>query len=245
MNPATVSMASLVTAGLVILLSVPVQATEQDPDILHFKGSVYSLLATPLEMYFKPNEASRPVFETAPGVFNMTNKRGYVATWRIADNKLTLVDIQTTVEGRPTSVEDLFAPEPVASELHAAWFTGEIRASSGRLLSLDWMGFSSRYENELVFSISNGMATVSQRIQFQKKEDGLFSWFVSDDEKGERLGPYCTSCLRKEPDLLTTARLIAAKVGAGQDVWFCNRCEALYDESGKPWAPNDKPRETP
>lgn len=127
--------------------------TAQAMEKIFIDGLEYSMASEPLEQYLS-------CFE---GVLNFNSQstdcwRGYLGTWKIADNKLYLIGLEgniQTMEGeKDISMDYLF---PFEKEVFAEWYCDEIRIPQGRLLHYVHMGYESVHEKDLLINIENGL----------------------------------------------------------------------------------------
>jgi hypothetical protein len=128
-------------------------ATAQMPDELIYRGETLAIFTNPLESYFG-RDNPRPEFISR--VLCTACWRGYVATWKIENEKLYLVKM---VEGSCSrtapeiDVSKIFGRRP---PIEAVWFSGVLTAPRGKLLSYVHMGYESRYEKSLLLTIDKG-----------------------------------------------------------------------------------------
>ena len=109
------------------MIASSLSATEQKPDIVILEGKTYYIHAFgtdfPLEPYFK--NKPRPKFDEDNNVKTLISTacwRGYKAIWHIDNKKLTLISIDTFVDGKKMGIADI-----VGKNAFAKWFSGDIR----------------------------------------------------------------------------------------------------------------------
>ena len=163
--------------ALVVLALLPAAAlaTAQAPDVIHYEGKKYNLFTNPLESYFK--ESERPKFQIGPGSMSTANWRGYVATWKVEDDTLYLVGLDSWIckDLRPENckradLKELFGEKYRDGKVKADWFTGDLRMPDGERLQYVHMGYASIYERDIVLSVAAGKITGQQVIDNTKRK---------------------------------------------------------------------------
>jgi len=151
--------------------------TAQVPDRLDYRGRTYPLFANPLEDM--PADR-RPRFVSD----NTALWRGHVAYWEILQDRLFLKDLSGTLcttavddsaqaarcggrhrgmcETREVQMADL-APG-ADGRLAADWFTGELKAPTGKLLDYVHMGYASRYASYLLLELKDGVVVGARQV---------------------------------------------------------------------------------
>ncbi len=84
--------------------------------------------------------------------------RDYRGSWEIRESRLYLVRIETDpCDEKPREIPlgSLFPVEPGA--VFASWYTGSLVVPVGRQLAYVHMGYQSRYERYIVFTIKGGV----------------------------------------------------------------------------------------
>ncbi|HYG80014.1 MAG TPA: hypothetical protein VD861_06480 [Pyrinomonadaceae bacterium] len=151
------------------LLPAAALATAQAPDVIHYEGKQYKLFANPLESFFKRGE--RPKFHIGPGSMSTANWRGYVATWKVEEDMLYLVGLDSWVckDLRPENckradLRELFGEKYRDGKVRADWFTGDLRLPDGERLRYVHMGYGSIYERDIILTVAAGRITGRQVI---------------------------------------------------------------------------------
>ncbi|MBI4968701.1 MAG: hypothetical protein HZC25_11355 [Rhodospirillales bacterium] len=137
--------------------------TAQIADSIDIDGERLALFAEPLESYFD-SHPPRPAFLPT----NTANWRGYVASWRIHDNKLYIVAIKgricepspassrdTQCTAQPATLQSLFQTQE--SEVFAHWFSGTLQVPKGAMIGYVHMGYERRHEFDLLITIERGV----------------------------------------------------------------------------------------
>ena len=125
--------------------------TTQIPDLIYYGGRRCDLMTTPLEAYFEG--AERPDINCS---FSAC-WRGYIATWRLDDNRLYLVHLKPALDdGAKLAVGKLFPSG--GRRVFASWFTGQLRIPEGRCLASMEGGFMSAHERETLVQVVDGQA---------------------------------------------------------------------------------------
>lgn len=130
----------------------------QVPDRIIFNQEYLNLFTNPLEAYWMVSGLGRPRFIPSEDC-----RRGYVATWEIKDNQLFLRE----VEGRIRRSFALWGKRVVAyslgklfgkkrSGVKADWFSGKLRIPLGNMTLFDDNGYNSRFEKEVIITVTEG-----------------------------------------------------------------------------------------
>lgn len=134
--------------------------TAQISDKILYKGEMLSLASEPLELWLQNYKGDKIQRRTHGSCW-----RGYVATWKIIQNKLYLTGIDyspldflkiKTRHKRVESdnlIETLF---PNQSEVFANWFNGSLKIQKGELIEYVHMDYESVYETEICLQLTNG-----------------------------------------------------------------------------------------
>ena len=179
----------------VVLCTVDSYGTAQQPDILLYKGKMYSLYTNPLEGYFKKYPYKKP----KTSVRSTSNWRGYVATFELIDSTLFLRDIQI----KERDEKNRLRTKSVMSEVfpgqeivNVEWFSGLLTLPYGQLLKYVHMGYSSAFEHYLILEIRQGTLTKSKDFEhkdYTHFKDRQFELFRQTAEYREAI-----SVLKKE-----------------------------------------------
>lgn len=107
--------------------------TAQEPEILIVDGTKYEMTSTP--------PPSKEDHDYSFRSQHTANYRGYIGTWEIKDDKLYIVD----------------GPEMMDYPVLADWVNQEIHIWSGEELQYIHAGFGSMYEEDIYFTVENGI----------------------------------------------------------------------------------------
>ena len=102
----------------------------QMPDVLLHDGRSWEIAVYPLDDW-EPLRTGALSLWWAPNTAFATNRRGYVASWEIADGRLWLTGIEGCLgpflgDYRPASLAGLFPDQADAARIPADWFTGRL-----------------------------------------------------------------------------------------------------------------------
>lgn len=137
---------------------------------LEWHGKTYELLSEPLEQHY-PDRQARPRFMPAP-LRAAGDERGYVASWRLEEDRLYLVDIDTwfcaaatvrSVDCRRATLAELFGTAP-GGEVSADWYSGELILPDGALLPGDRAGYGAPHERTIRITLKAGKVTRIETI---------------------------------------------------------------------------------
>jgi len=134
---------------MMLILSGNAFATAQAPEILSYKKKRLKLHTTPLAAYFY-QQGYAPEFNPV----NTACRRNYIATWKIDNGDLYLVDIDATLDKKPFTVKNLFPHSKYP--VKATWYTGTLILPRGKLMHYVHSGYQSKYEEELQIQIEDG-----------------------------------------------------------------------------------------
>ncbi len=158
------------------MITASSHATFQEGDILIYRNDSLSIPVFPLENYptIKENEIKLMIEQNT---HSTGNYRGYVAVWKIEENKLWIVDIKAWIDTgmveinknehskemtkgfKKATLIDLFKDKVKNDKVHANWFSGKIFYPGSR-----W-GQDLRHDEEqkqllratLIITIRNGI----------------------------------------------------------------------------------------
>lgn len=153
---------------LLLLSPLLMHAAAQNPEKVRIDGKDFLLLATPLEAFWN---TAHPRPETLTQT-NWDCWRGYIGTWEIANNTLSLVRLERH-EIKPK--DNAFAEHIINVPLHplfgsngpvtATWFSGVLRVARGRLLTTVNTGYASVYEEDLFLLVEYGRITARRSVK--------------------------------------------------------------------------------
>ncbi|QNP45650.1 hypothetical protein H9L14_14160 [Sphingomonas sediminicola] len=125
--------------------------TAQVRDRLSYDGRIFPLCSLPLQPWLQETGNA--------GIFrwpHTANRRGYVASWEIADDRLYLKKLEATLhDGSAASLATLFPG--TTGKVFAEWYSGTLRVTDGELLEYIHVGFGSRYERDIFLEIRDGV----------------------------------------------------------------------------------------
>lgn len=151
-------------------------ATAQAPDKIIIENKEYDLLNNPLENYFEKNPEMNPIFggkiemfekykkEVTPIPFSTSNYRGYIATFKIENQLLKLVDIKIqnieSDKGEYVSVyKELFGDKNLI--LH---YSGILIIPTGDFLDSANFGYSYLYSKYRLVTVNNDKILCEKEI---------------------------------------------------------------------------------
>ncbi len=143
-------------------------AAAQNPEKLRIDGKELPLMATPLEAFWS-------VAHPRPETLTQTNWdcwRGYIGTWEITNNTLTLVRIERhEIIPKDGAFAEHIVDLPLEPLLGshgpvpATWFSGVLRVARGRLLTTVNTGYASVYEEDLFLIVENGRIITRRTVK--------------------------------------------------------------------------------
>ena len=110
--------------------------TEQEPDYIIDQANHFEITGTPLEQYF--SIYSRPSMV----IHKTSNRRGYIASWLVDENKLFLIDLKPDpIENSGFTMAEIFKKlTPVLAD----WFSGKFFINKGKRIGYE--GFTPLYD---------------------------------------------------------------------------------------------------
>lgn len=126
--------------------------TAQEPEILIVDGTKYEMTSCP-----PPSKENHDYSFRSQ---HTATYRGYVGVWEIKDDKLYIID----------------GPEVMEYPVFADWVNQEIHIWNGEELQYVHAGFGSMYEEDIYFSVENGV------IVGGRKESNIEKFFVKAKE---------------------------------------------------------------
>ncbi len=171
-----------------MLFSVKVFATAQVPDYLIINKDTLKIHSNPLEEYFKVN----PFPENLITMRSSGNWRGYVAFFKLIDNRLVVENIykenHDVNEGEKykyvlkSIYKDVFGDKKY---FPCDYYSGLLVCPYGEMLQYVHMGYSSLYENYKLFEIKSGINVKSKELSgkgFQDFKIDYYKYFKTTRE---------------------------------------------------------------
>lgn len=136
-----------------LLLSINLFATSQYGDRLIIEKDTIWINSNPLEFYF--NQKGSRTISTANLSSGCTALwRGYVATWKLENNNLYLVRLQTDYCNIPKDID--LTKEFGSNKVFAKWYSETLIRPKGERLNYIHMGYNSIYEENIYYTFKNG-----------------------------------------------------------------------------------------
>ena len=170
-------MKKIIHAIILLLVSLTAGATGQDAEKIIIDGEKWDLLYCPIELDTTLSNGIRRILpdtvmidgERWKRIEWTSNWRRYIGEWEIKEGKLYLRDIYIEI-GREVngkhkfgeaklpydSYKDIFADYLTEDGILASWVSDTLRAGKGNLVDYFHSGFDRTYEEEYIFSVTNG-----------------------------------------------------------------------------------------
>ena len=167
-----------------ILFTLNINATAQQPDQIKIDGKKYKLNTNPLEEILK----ERPI-KTKPDFISTGNWRGYIAYFEVKENKLLLRDVTISKsssifnDGRYSVIKEIF-PEK-QNNIIAEWYNGALIVPYGEMVYYEHMGYGSLYENYYIIKVKKGIVYEKLKmnnIEFSKYKKEKFEIFKKSEQ---------------------------------------------------------------
>lgn len=188
-----------------LFFSLKLFGTAQIPDWIIYQGDTLPLYSCPLESYPDSELIKAENLFNSDRCFFTACWRSYVATWEIINNELYLIKIQNACyptvaknvaasynAGTEKDISSAFADLKILfpdrykeGKVKADWVTGKMYSPKGELLYYIHQGFESIYENEILFTIKNGILLETKLLDNSKtrikytKNDTLAIKFIA------------------------------------------------------------------
>jgi hypothetical protein len=147
----------------IVCSSILLLATAQQGDVLLLNGKEYSIHTNPLEPYLEEHPGRLPKGDVvSTGLW-----RGYVAKWKVENERFLLVDVgilksvsKPGEHGFSSELSSVMATMfPGEKEVLASWFTGHVIVPDGKLVEYVHMGYASTYEKYIILRVEKGAVT--------------------------------------------------------------------------------------
>ncbi len=164
---------------LFVFISNLAFGTGQFGDRLVYDNDTLVIFSNPLEQYWKSGE-NRTLNGKELSWTSTACYRGYIATWKIENDSLFLINLQdvslkgeSSMFGLSEIVENFdLASEFGTKRVYASWFTGEIRSQLGSMLSYIHAGYVSIFEKEKILNLKRGVVssiTDTSYVEYEKE----------------------------------------------------------------------------
>ena len=162
---------------LVLLIYIPLKATEQIPDYLIYKGETVEIYSNPLEEIIVTAYRDTSFFINT--CMSTACWRGYQATWKIENEKLFLLKIEDGCgEKVGADMKLIFEEKWINNKVEANWYSGEIVIPFGEEIYGEHMGYSTVHEYEEIIIFENGKILSKNKIDNTKTK---LPYFNSDN----------------------------------------------------------------
>jgi hypothetical protein len=199
---------SLMTAILFLLIPQAIKATGLSGDVIYLQGEEWSLLDKPID---RDSILFHRLMEFLPENHCITtaNREGYTAYWEVRQSHLFLHHLEVCIYDeqkkeeysltyQPDQLKKVFQPYYQDRKICARWFSGELRAGTGKLVRYVHSGFDRNMETEQVMALQHGHIESSQTyhntiragIKIKNSQDEIirrFPWHRFPEYKGQRI----------------------------------------------------------
>lgn len=207
-----------ILAGL--LMAALLFGTAQESDYIRWDGELYMLDTNPLtylpdkqgklfELRLQPFEDPETGETYIPNM-STSNWRGYVATWRVENDRLYLDDVEKEAslvnggEDRETVYRSILAilfgdNKPVFAD----WYMGHLIILDGEMVAYQHQGYASVFERYIIATVEKGIVTTSVRMdadRFIEFRQAQFDAYKKTDRYREQLEKF-------KSDEMTTAQV--------------------------------------
>ncbi len=167
---------------LFVLWSKNTFATAQYGDLFVINGKTVEIFSNPLEEYFE-KKGARTIGEVDLDVGESCTAlwRGYVATWKLENDKLYLIRVQTNYCSSPKEID--IKKEFGSKKVFADWVDRTIVSPQGELLQYVHMGYASIYEGDKHYTFKQGKLIDTKEFNYLEKDSTLLfpgEYFLRD-----------------------------------------------------------------
>ncbi len=152
-----------------LIFNLKVFATAQVPDLMVIGKDTFLMHTNPLEIYL--DSIGNRDFPDFKGGGSTACWRGYQAVWRVENDSMFLVKIQSCHRDEgdvDANLEKMFGDKFINGKVYAYWFTGLIVLPHGRLKKYVHMGYGSTYSKYLLLEINEGQ--FKQKLKFNNRK---------------------------------------------------------------------------
>jgi hypothetical protein len=115
------------------ILGVEAFSTPQREDNIIIHGDTLSLTSTPLEEIIGEKADSLRRFLEPLQRINTSCTKGYLATWKLENDHLYLIDLKSCLDWTPIPLNRIFSLRP-GEKVLAEWYTGSLNILSGKVV---------------------------------------------------------------------------------------------------------------
>ena len=139
---------------LILLICQKLSATSQVPDYLIIEKDTFKIFSNPLESYFEKDKRPKILDDWC----STACWRGYVAYWKLTNDSLFLVGLNSCCEkNSKIDLKEVFPNRNPNQPIFADWVTDTLTSPSGKLLNYVHMGYGSTYERETDYIFEKGI----------------------------------------------------------------------------------------
>ncbi len=154
------------------LISGHLLGTTQYPDFLIYQGDTLSIYANPMEAYFE-KKGTRTIGDIEMNGVRTALWRGYIATWKLENDSLFLVKMQTDYcSDCPNEIN--ISKEFGTKRVFANWVSSELINPYGERLKYIYQSYESLYEYEKGFVFKSGKLTRINNYDNSKSRESVF-----------------------------------------------------------------------
>jgi hypothetical protein len=165
-----------ITAISLIFFSLTLFATEQTPDLLIYKSDTIYIESYPLE-YLMDNDSiiNKALFFLDDMCISTDCWRGHIATWKIENDSLFLVNLVDCCYGYQLDMDKIFGK--TSSKVFAGWYSGELTEYQS------WFSKKNKNSNSFRCKIINGRVEFlnHEKSTVRKRAAVLIDNFISTD----------------------------------------------------------------
>lgn len=143
------------------LFTIGAFGTPQMEDVIYFKKNIFNLHSRPLYNIHSERDF-KTFFEEEP-LESSSCWRGYVATWKISDNRLYLLSIKECFGEQTAKLEKIFPNLYTNNVVPATWFTGELILRKSKWVKYNGMGDITGCRKEIIIKIEKGKVVSIKR----------------------------------------------------------------------------------
>lgn len=142
-----------------MLIALTSFSTEQEPDLLIYGMDTIYISDFPLELLFEKDSVLKERIKDKKCI-SSSCWRQYVATWKIENDSLFLVDLVDCCDYKRIEFDDFFNSDRIENgKVFAFWYSDKINAGFGNSPEFIETTWEYLYDKQITIEIKNGKIT--------------------------------------------------------------------------------------
>ncbi len=212
---------------MVFVLTINVYGTAQKPDILIYENDTLNIFTNPL------SDSSSKICKDASFCQKRCRStncwRGYVATYKIINKKLYLMNLSDCCDGKlKVDLSIAFQDKYDKNGVFISWFNDTIYAPRGEVIYYSHMGYETVYQKEIRLILNNGVLVKidtldnsKTKLNYYFDDEKLTKYLIENSPKGSFKN------LKKE--LIVYVKILSNEQGKISSVVIPENYKSEYD----------------